>query len=263
MTAMVCFLPPGQSSHSRCDYEYSGLKFSLSNLFYSTPRPLATRKYHSWMVGFHVPSWKKSSWKRENQSRSRSVIFFLGGSYVISISCAKQTTVYPVPELNKDFIASKNFDFLTELTKKNSPITFIFVAYEEVQKASASPPSDVAKGVVILDARLPDDFAGSDDDPKTGHIPHAFSLPFRMLVKSPEGYPSLIESEDFIGRLMKTLGPQADDVLSKKRPVITSQCISRMSGLLTRAERKILPFRRLFGRIDFCHYLARPPKHRD
>ncbi|KAJ7619379.1 thiosulfate sulfurtransferase [Roridomyces roridus] len=99
---------------------------------------------------------------------------------------------YPIPELKSNLIAS-----FSEIA------TF------------ASTTAPLFKTAVVLDARNEDSFIGNANDPRSGHIPNADSLPWRTTLRvvkstaSPDGfYYTLPTLKEFERELLVHLGPE-------------------------------------------------------
>ncbi|KAI0082234.1 Rhodanese-like protein [Panus rudis PR-1116 ss-1] len=114
-----------------------------------------------------------------------------------------------------------------------------------ISNANYSPDDPAAQ--IVLDARPRGRYLGTDPEPRpnlpSGHIPHSFSLPFSLFLKTntykstghsePISYTTLRPTSEILEELRATLGDQRlQEIIEGKRGVVTSCGSGMTAGIL-------------------------------
>jgi len=116
-------------------------------------------------------------------------------------------------------------------------------SYEQVVANSLLDPASNPAAELVVDARSRGRFLGTDPEPRpglsSGHVPHSFSLPFNVFLKTQTGPGSSVQYTTFLSEpelrqaLVKAVGAdQAQLVLTGKRPITTSCGSGMTAGIL-------------------------------
>ncbi|KAG9314648.1 Rhodanese-like domain-containing protein [Chiua virens] len=116
-------------------------------------------------------------------------------------------------------------------------------SYQQVVANSLLDPASDSAAELVVDARSHGRFLGSDPEPRpglsSGHIPHSFSLPFNVFLKTHTVPGSSVQFTTFLSQpelrqgLVGAIGAdQAHLVLTGKRPITTSCGSGMTAGIL-------------------------------
>jgi thiosulfate/3-mercaptopyruvate sulfurtransferase len=116
-------------------------------------------------------------------------------------------------------------------------------SYEQVVANSLLDPASNPAAELVVDARSRGRFLGTDPEPRpglsSGHVPHSFSLPSNVFLKtqtvpgSSAQYTTFLSEPELRQALVKAVGAdQAQLVLTGKRPITTSCGSGMTAGIL-------------------------------
>ncbi|KAI9572661.1 Rhodanese-like domain-containing protein [Boletus coccyginus] len=116
-------------------------------------------------------------------------------------------------------------------------------SYEQVVANSLLDPAQDPAAELVVDARSRGRFLGTDPEPRpglsSGHIPHSFSLPFQVFLKThtvPDSsvqYTTFLSEPELRQALVNVIGAdQAQLVVTEKRPITTSCGSGMTAGIL-------------------------------